>query len=379
MRIVFVVPMLAPYAIPRYKELAKNDGVEVHVIVEKASSNERIGWKFDEIEGVKTYLLHNSLSHKFTISNKNGNYSQSDEHIFPLEIRKIIKSINPDIVLTCNASQLLTLIGPHKYKLGVVIEDTLRADESRKPLNKFIKKLLLRTADFYCPFSDDSIEYLRSYKINDKMIPTSWSMNNEDFTNMTEEEKQQFVEDKNMCNNKINYLIVSNLIKRKGINEFLNAWKKIPHEILEKLELLIAGEGPERKNIESLISDLDLKNVTLLGNVEYTNIKKYLQTIDVFVLPTLEDLNSLSVYEALAAARPLLISKYNGSRFLVSENENGFVFDPYDVNDVVSKVVRISNANLNKMSEISGKLSKKYTNEAVMGKFLQDLKSLLNE
>lgn len=127
MRIVFVVPMLAPYAIPRYKELAKNDGVEVHVIVEKAASNERMGWKFEKIDGVKTHLVQNNLSHKFTKSNKDGNYSQNDEHIFPLGIRKIIKNINPDIVLICNASQLLMLMGLRKYKLGIIIEDTLRA------------------------------------------------------------------------------------------------------------------------------------------------------------------------------------------------------------------------------------------------------------
>ena len=379
MRIVFVVPMLAPYAIPRYKELAKNDGVEVHVIVEKAASNERMGWKFEKIDGVKTHLVQNNLSHKFTKSNKDGNYSQNDEHIFPLGIRKIIKNINPDIVLICNASQLLMLMGLRKYKLGIIIEDTLRADQSRKPLNKFIKKILLKTVDFYCPFSEDSVAYLEAYGISRNMIRTSWSVDVKDFNDMTENENSLFKKEKNININKINFLIIANLIKLKGISEFLNAWKDLPKETFGKLELLIAGEGPERKNIENLIKQNNLSNVNLLGHVDYNDIKKYLQAIDIFVLPTLEDLNSLSVYEALAAARPLLISKYNGSRFLVSENENGFVFNPYDVNDVVSKVVRISNANLKKMSEISGKFSKKYTNETVMGKFLQDLKSLLNE
>ena len=174
MKIVYVVPVLAPYAIPRFQELAKIDGVEVHVIVEKATSSDRIGWKFEEIEGVTTHLIKKNYAHKFIKNNKNGNYLQNDEHIFPIGIRKILKKINPNVVIVCNASQLLMLLGPRKYKLGIIIEDTLRADEGRKPLNKFIKKLLLKTADFYCPFSEDSIDYLNAYGFKDKLIRSSW-------------------------------------------------------------------------------------------------------------------------------------------------------------------------------------------------------------
>ena len=376
MKIVYVVPVLAPYAIPRFQELAKIDGVEVHVIVEKATSSDRIGWKFEEIEGVTTHLIKKNYAHKFIKNNKNGNYLQNDEHIFPIGIRKILKKINPNVVIVCNASQLLMLLGPRKYKLGIIIEDTLRADEGRKPLNKFIKKLLLKTADFYCPFSEDSIDYLNAYGFKDKLIRSSWSINNKDFSQMTENEKKSFIIVKRISDDKIKFLIIANLIKLKGICEFLNSWEKLPEEKLSKFELLIAGEGSERKNIEDTIKQYNLDNVSLLGHVEYSDIKKYLQVVDVFVLPTLEDLNSLSVYEALAASKPLLISKYNGSKFLVIENKNGFIFDPYSINDTVDKIISISKANLTEMSKFSCELSKKYTNKVVMNKFYNDLLNL---
>ena len=75
MRIVYVVPVLAPYAIHRFKELAKINNVEVHVIVEKATSSDRIGWKFEEIEGVTTHLIEKNFSHKFVKTNKGGTYT----------------------------------------------------------------------------------------------------------------------------------------------------------------------------------------------------------------------------------------------------------------------------------------------------------------
>lgn len=376
LKIVYVVPVLAPYAIPRFQELAKIDGVEVHVIVEKATSSDRIGWKFEEIEGVKTYLLKKNYSHKFLKNNKNGNYEQDEEHIFPVGIRKIINKINPDVVIVCNASQLLMLLGPRKYKLGIIIEDTLRADEGKKPINKFIKKFLLKIVDFYCPFSDDSINYLNTYGVKDKIICSSWSIDSKDFSQMIKNEKITFVKEKKLNEDKIKFLIIANLIKRKGICEFLNSWKELPKEKLSSFELLIAGEGPERNNIENVIKQYNLDNIALLGHVEYSDIKRYLQVVDVFVLPTLEDLNSLSVYEALAASKPLLISKYNGSKFLVIENKNGFIFDPYNMDDTINKLIIISNANLTEMSKFSGELSKKYTNKVVMNKFYNDLINL---
>ena len=53
-KVVYVIPLIAPYAIPRYQELAKNPNIEVHVIAERATHEERTGWQFQEIEGVKT-------------------------------------------------------------------------------------------------------------------------------------------------------------------------------------------------------------------------------------------------------------------------------------------------------------------------------------
>ena len=371
MRIVYVVPVLAPYAIHRFKELAKINNVEVHVIVEKATSSDRIGWKFEEIEGVTTHLIEKNFSHKFVKTNKGGNYTQNEEHIFSFQLRKIIKSINPDIVLVCNSSQLLMLIGFRKYKLGVIVEDTLRANEGRKVINRLIKKFLLKTADFYCTFSDDSVCFLKKYGITNPIIKTSWSIDNKDFTSMTSDEISKFRVD-NTIKNK-SFLIVANLIKLKGIVEFLQSWKSLPLDIFKNVELLIAGDGPEKENIVNFIKLNNLNNVRLLGHVDYNNIKKYLQTVDIFILPTLEDLNPLSVFEALAAKRPLLVSKFAGNRFLICEGHNGYIYNPYDIQDTIDKIVKLYNCDLSEFSNESARISELYTNKVVMNKFYNDL------
>ena len=377
MKIVYVVPVLAPYAIPRFQELAKIDSVEVHVIVEKATSSDRIGWKFEEIEGVTAHLIEKNYSHKYIKKNKSGKYSQNEEHIFSFGLKKIINKIKPDIVLLCNSCQLLMLLGPRKYKLGMIVEDTLRADEGRKNFNRIIKKMLLKKADFYCAFSNDSVLFLNEYGIEGPIIRTSWSIDNLEFTSMSKDEITEYKHKHSICENKKNFFLVSNLIKRKGIIEFLFSWMKLPVEILNKIELLIAGDGPLKEELEIFKKNNNLVNVKLLGHIDYNSIKKYLQSVDIFALPTLEDLNSLSVYEAIAAKRPLLISKYNGSRFLVNDGKNGYVFDPLDQDDTIYKIEKILNSDLNNMSLESKNISELYTNKEVMKKLYVDLCQIL--
>ena len=119
-----------------------------------------------------------------------------------------------------------------------------------------------------------------------------------------------------------------------------------------------------------------MNNVKLLGHVDYNKIKKYLQSVDIFVLPTLEDLNSLSVFEAVAARRPLLISTFAGNCFLVEKGKNGFVFNPYNIEDTTSKIIKLCNSDLDMFSNESRRISELYTNKVVMENFYKNLAKL---
>ena len=78
-----------------------------------------------------------------------------------------------------------------------------------------------------------------------------------------------------------------------------------------------------------------LKNVQLLGSVDYDKMALYYAAADVFLMPTLEDNWSLVVPEAMACGLPILTSKYNGCwPELVQDNLNGWVFDSLDPDDI---------------------------------------------
>ena len=174
------------------------------------------------------------------------------------------------------------------------------------------------------------------------------------------------------------YTIVSSLIPRKGIIQFVDAWKEMSKNFLEVTELHIVGDGPLRKKIENIIKNYNLENsVYLDGNIPYSEISDFLSCTDVFVLPTLEDLCSLSVFEAIASGLPVMTTIYNGARDLIIEGVNGYVFDPENSDSILDSLNKMQMSNLEVMSQESKSLACKYTDEKVMNDFYITLKNIL--
>ena len=72
------------------------------------------------------------------------------------------------------------------------------------------------------------------------------------------------------------------------------------------------------------------RHVRFVGSVPYERLGFYFRGCDVFVLPTLEDTWGMVVLEALSFGKPVLCSKYAGTKEMIEPGVNGFVFDPRD-------------------------------------------------
>ena len=109
----------------------------------------------------------------------------------------------------------------------------------------------------------------------------------------------------------------------KGLGALIDLFDKI-----EGVELLIAGEGSLRSQLEATIRERSLP-VRLLGYRSQTEMAELYAAADVFVLPSLRDPSPLSPVEAIASGLPLFLSSRAGNRedVLIS-GENGWVYDP---------------------------------------------------
>lgn len=371
-KVVYIVPLLAPYAIPRYQELAKNKNIELHVVVEKDTSFGRTGWHFQQIEGVKTHLLKGTMSKNYGIPKGFGSYKMDAVRLISFGLKRIIKKINPDIVLACNATQIMMLMGKRRYKMGLVVEDTIKSVEGRSRINSLVKRVMLKSADFYIPFTEDAVNFLEINGIVGPFIKSTWSMDVDFFRDLSVEEIMSKKKEFGMIKS-INYVLTASLTPRKGILQLLDGWKEMDKEFHRDSDLFVLGDGILEKEIRKYISDHCLSNVKLVGNKSYTDVSHYLQCADIFILPTLEDLCSLSVLEAMAARKPVLTTIYNGARQFVIDGINGYIFDPLDKENIKTILSKIGQTDLCKMSMASSKMIEEYSTKKVMEAFAEDL------
>jgi len=80
--------------------------------------------------------------------------------------------------------------------------------------------------------------------------------------------------------------------------------------------MLIAGDGPLRRDLESLIEELGVQDrVQLLGAVSGREVELYMRACDVFCLPSVDKSEAFGIVqiEAMRAGRPVVSSRIHGS------------------------------------------------------------------
>jgi colanic acid/amylovoran biosynthesis glycosyltransferase len=107
---------------------------------------------------------------------------------------------------------------------------------------------------------------------------------------------------------------------------------------------VIAGEGPERPNLERLIRDFGLQNeVQLLGHVPRQRLDAYYAACDLVVLTSRSEGIPLALMEAMAHRKLVLAPAITGIPELVIDGKNGFLYRHGSLTDFVAHVQTIAN------------------------------------
>ena len=138
----------------------------------------------------------------------------------------------------------------------------------------------------------------------------------------------------------------------KGHTVLLEAFKKLlqertgrckvdsrKHQPLQdqQLMLLIAGEGPERPNIEAKIRELGIsEHVRMLGHVD--NAFGFQASLDINVLPSFSESMGFSVIEAMFAGVPSVVTDACGASELVTASGGGQVVARGDAHAIATGI-----------------------------------------
>lgn len=140
------------------------------------------------------------------------------------------------------------------------------------------------------------------------------------------------------------FLYVGSITPRKGWHYLIEASRLLIDRGIRDFSVVFVGAGEEDDKLRTEIRQHKLGDIVhQIGPVEYHNLGAYYQAADVFVTPSRADTWGVAVLEAMAFGKPVLCSRYVGTREMVSDGENGFVFDPFDPSqlaDCMSKFIQ---------------------------------------
>ena len=165
----------------------------------------------------------------------------------------------------------------------------------------------------------------------------------------------------------------------KGI---LNVLKSIKQ--LNSGKLFIAGEGPEKENIEKFIKENNLEDrVKMVGYLKQEQVKEYIKKSRFVVVPSIWYENCpYSILETMEIGKPIIGSKIGGIPELIEDKKNGFVYEYNDINELAEKMKILFDDNeiANQQGKMSRKLYKeKYSENIYYNKILKIYTNLIKE
>lgn len=160
-------------------------------------------------------------------------------------------------------------------------------------------------------------------------------------------------------------LCIGELLPNKNQAMAIHMMAELVKEIPEA-KLLLAGNGPEKENLEKLIAELELEDkVELLGYCTY--LEKYQKAVDLGISCSKREGLPLNVVESMLSGNPVVATKNRGHRELIKDGENSFLVGITEKGGMIDKVRSLlENSELNsKISRAAIKSAKDYTFSAV--------------
>lgn len=162
----------------------------------------------------------------------------------------------------------------------------------------------------------------------------------------------------NKINNNIQYMIrtkynipsdkliigtVSRLVPHKRVDIFLRACA-IAFEKNRKLFFIIVGGGPMLMKLESLASNIGLKeNVIFTGFIKDSKeIPVIMSIFDIFCLPTIKEGFGIVFAEAGVLSKPAIGCDIPPINYVISNNETGLLCKPDDPKDFARAILKLS-------------------------------------
>jgi glycosyltransferase involved in cell wall biosynthesis len=139
-------------------------------------------------------------------------------------------------------------------------------------------------------------------------------------------------------------LCLGRLVSEKGFDVALHAFARL-RKTAEPARMIVAGDGPERRNLESLCRELGLGSpVDFLGLVDAEEITALINRTTLMVTPSRgQEAFGLVSLQAAQMARPVVATRVGGIPEAVEDAKTGLLVDKEDVDAMAEAITTLLN------------------------------------
>jgi glycosyltransferase involved in cell wall biosynthesis len=128
----------------------------------------------------------------------------------------------------------------------------------------------------------------------------------------------------------------------KGVDVLLEAFKIASLE-KEDISLSLIGDGPDRQYCERFILENDLKNINILGRLDYSSTMEHIDESDIIVLPSKLEAQGRAIIEGYQFSKPAIGTKVGGIPELIEHGKTGLLVEPEQPNELAKAILKLAN------------------------------------
>jgi 1,4-alpha-glucan branching enzyme len=129
---------------------------------------------------------------------------------------------------------------------------------------------------------------------------------------------------------------IGRLVQYKGFDILIRSFASVLGRYPD-IKLVLAGDGPERRNLEILIRNLGIEeSVLLYGFRDRKDIQQLLVSCKFLVVPSRREPFGIVILEAMAAQKAVIAMEVGGVPDLVKQGENGILIKSHDPHDLAA-------------------------------------------
>lgn len=329
----------ASYFTQRLATLLKKRGHEILVIAPSRSSKTEY-YSHDGVDIVGIFSVPSGF-HK--------NYRFTLPFFIKQTIQKSIQDFQPDVVHIQGHFIVEKAVAEIAKKFHIPVlgtnhfmpENLIHYLHAPKHVETWIKQIawkefckVFEKVDFITTPTQVAVDLLKKIGLKKNAIPVSCGIDLKRFYPHT---KDEALHQKLGLPETPLLLSVGRLAPEKNTDCILQAIAQIPETV--SFHFVIAGIGMQKEKLEELTKELGIEHrVTFLGFVQDEDLPHLYNLANVFIIAGTAELQSIVALEAMASGLPILAANALALPELVTDNENGYLFDIAYTQDLAKKI-----------------------------------------